>query len=192
MIEKKTDLVLPGQEVGTSEEYLPGFGIYSKDGKLFSSNIGKLEIDSKTHVAKVKVKTSIPKMQSPGIVTLGIVANVTEHVALIDLIPFESKNFRFVPQGATAVLHVSKVKRGFIKNMESEMKIGDIIRTKIIEVSKHTVNLTTDEKNLGVVRAFCSNCRHELLGTGYRLKCPSCGYTETRKTAYDYGSGRIM
>lgn len=186
------DLILPGQKIGTSEEYLPGFGVYSEKGKLYSSNIGKLKLDSKAHVAKVKVKTKIPKMQTPGIVTLGVVADVTDQVALIDLIIFESKNFRFIPQGATAVLHVSKVKRGFIKNMSSELRVGDIVRAKIIEVSKHTVSLTTDDKNLGIIKAFCSNCRHELVGRGYRLKCPRCGYTETRKTAYDYGSGKIM
>ena len=185
-------MVLPGDYVGVSEEYLPGFGVYSEEDKLYSSNVGELDLDAKTHVAKVMVKTRIPKMQSPGIIVIGIVAGVMENVALIDLLPFKSKNFVFVPQGATAILHVSKVKRGYIEHLSSEIKTGDIVRVKIIEVSKHTVNLTTDEKNLGVIKAYCSICRHELKRSGRMLVCDNCKNKENRKMAYDYGMGKVL
>lgn len=185
-------MVLPGDYIGISEEYLPGFGVYSEKDKLYSSNIGNLDLDIRNHVAKVMVKTRIPKMQSPGIIVIGIVVNVMENIALIDLIPFKSKNFVFVPQGTTAVLHVSKVKRGFIKELSKEIKAGDIIRVKIIEVSKHTVSLTTDGKDLGVIKAYCSICRHELTKRGPGLFCDNCKNKEYRKTAYDYGMGKIL
>lgn len=185
-------MVLPGDYIGVSEEYLPGFGVYSEKGKLYSSNVGDLELDLKDHVAKIMVKTRIPKMQSPGIIAIGIVVSAMENTALIDLLPFESKNFVFVPQGLTAVLHVSKVKRGFIKDLSKEIKAGDIVRVKITEVSKHTVSLTTDGKNLGVIKAYCSMCRHELKKRGTGLFCDNCKNREYRKTAYDYGMGKIL
>lgn len=185
-------MVLPGDYVAESEEYMPGFGVYSEKGKLFSSNIGDLELESKTHTAKVNVKTRIPKMQGVGIVTLGVIVDVSENVALVDLIPFESKNFVFVPNGITAVIHISKVKGGFTENLRQEFKAGDIVRAEIIEVSKHTVSLTTDGKNLGVIKAFCSKCRSELLKKGTSIECSNCGFVEDRKFAYDYGSGKIL
>lgn len=185
-------MVLPGDYVAESEEYLPGFGVYSEKGKLFSSNIGELELDPKTHTAKVKVSTRIPKMQDVGIITLGVIADVTENTALVDLIPFESKNFVFVPNGVSAIIHVSKVKRGYTENMREEFRVGDIVRAKIIEVSRHTVSLTTSDKNLGVIQAFCSKCRSELVKKGTSLVCSKCGYMENRKFAYDYGTGNIL
>lgn len=184
-------VILPGEYVGTIEEYAPSFGVYSDRNKLFSSNIGELALDKKTHAAKVTCKTRIPKMQNIGVITLGAVADASENVALIDLLPFESKSFYFVPQEITAVLHISNIRRGYTKNMRDQVRIGDIIRVKIIELERCSVRLTTDGRDLGVVLAFCSNCRHRLEMSGRMLVCKNCGSRERRKTAYDYGSGRL-
>jgi exosome complex component CSL4 len=184
--------VTPGEKIGAIEEYTPSFGTFSTDDDVFSSNIGKLDIDQKKHVARVTCSTRIPKMQKEGIVALGVVAEVYENVALIDLLPFDSKSFSFVPQGTPAVLHASKIKRGYVDKVSSEIKTGDIVRVKIIEVSRHSVDLTTDGKNLGVVKAYCSRCRYEMQKIGYNLLCPNCGSKESRKTAFDYRSGKIL
>jgi exosome complex component CSL4 len=178
--------VFPGDFVGAAEEYVPGFGIYEEKGKLYASNTGELQLDAKTHSARVISKTRIPKLQGVGIITLGVVASVSENVALIDLAPMRSKSFEFVPCGISAVLHVSDVKQRFVEALSDEVKTGDIVRVKIIEVSPHTIRLTTSEKDLGVVKAFCSRCRHGLKRLEYRLTCPRCGSIETRKIAFDY------
>jgi exosome complex component CSL4 len=190
MTDKK--LVLPGEEVGSSVEYLPGFGVYSDDDRLYSSGIGELELDTKNHSAKVKSSTRIPRMQSRGTVTIGVVADVSDNKAMVDLAPIESKSFLFVPQGATAVLNVAKVKRGYVKSLKDEIKVGDIIRVKIIEVSKHTVHLAIDDKDLGVIKSRCSRCKERLERDGYKLVCGSCGNVERRKIASDYGTGRVI
>lgn len=184
--------VTPGDKVGTIEEYAPSFGTYAADNEVYSSNIGKLDIDQKKHVARVTCSTRIPKMQKEGIVALGVVAEVYESVALIDLLPFDSKSFSFVPQEIRAVLHASKIKRGYVDKVSSQVRTGDILRVKIIDVSKHSVDLTTDGKNLGVIKAHCSRCRHELQKIGYKMLCPNCGSQESRKTAFDYRSGKIL
>jgi len=190
MAEKK--FVLPGEHIGTVEEFSPSFGVYAKDDEVLSSNTGELDIDIKSHVARVTCATRIPKMQKENIVTLGIVANVFEQKALIDLIPFKSKSFYFVPQEIAAILHISKVKRGYVEKMSSQIRTGDIVRVKIIDTNKHSVNLTTDGKNLGVIKAYCTRCRHELKKKDFNLICDNCGNEESRKTAFDYGSGKAL
>lgn len=184
--------ILPGDYVAAIEEYAPGFGVYAGKDSLYSSNVGDLQLDAKTHSAKVNVNTRIPKLQSVGTVTIGLVADVMENVAVVDLIPFRSKNFDFVPNGVTAVLHVSSVKREYVRSLRDEVRAGDIVRVQITEVSRHSVRLTTAEKNLGVIKAFCSICRSPMVKAGYQLKCPACDSVETRKMAMDYGSGNIL
>jgi len=45
MAEKR--LVLPGEELGTTEEFLPGKGTYEEGGKIYSAVAGVLDIDTK-------------------------------------------------------------------------------------------------------------------------------------------------
>ncbi|MBI4214374.1 exosome complex RNA-binding protein Csl4 [archaeon] len=181
-------LVLPGEFVGASEEYVAKAGVYVRGGDLYSSRIGNLSLDPKDHGAAVKSLVRIPRMQREKVVTLGVVADVSESVAIIDLLPSTSKRFVYVPTGVTAVLHVSNVRRGFTEVLHDQLRIGDIVRVKIGEADAHTVRLTTAERELGVVLAFCSRCRHELKLELTNLRCPNCGSTENRKTAADYGA----
>lgn len=184
--EKK--FVMPGDKVGSSVEYLPGFGVYAKDDDLFASNTGRLNIDTKNHSAKLEIKTSIPKMQTVGTVTYGVVASVNDNSALIDLITVKSGNYRMIPNESSSMLRVSDVKMGFVKTMKSEFKTGDIVKVKIVEVSPHTVGLTTKSSELGVVKANCSRCKTVLEKDGYKLKCPNCNTIEVRKVSSDYGN----
>ncbi|MBI1973784.1 exosome complex RNA-binding protein Csl4 [Candidatus Micrarchaeota archaeon] len=181
-------VVLPGEFVGASEEYAPKVGVYVSKDDLFSSRVGVLKLDPSDHSASVSALTRIPRPQREGTVTLGVVADVSESVAIIDLLPAFSKRFVYIPTGVTAVLHVSKVRTGFTKSLHDQVRVGDIVRVKIEESDAQTVRLSTVSRELGVVKAFCSRCRHGLAIEGTRLKCPGCGNSEPRKAAADYGS----
>ena len=137
------------------------------------------------------MKTRIPRLQGPGVVTLAIAVDSSQNAVMLDLVEWDSKNFSFIPRGLTGVLYVSNVKRGFVKDLSEEVKIGDILRVKILEVKKDAVSVTIAEKRLGVIKAFCSVCRHEMILTGNHLKCVNCGHVEKRKTAFDYGNVSI-
>ena len=76
-------------------------------------------------------------------------------------------------------------------NPPAELKIGDIIRAKVIQV-KPSVQLTTAERNLGVVKALCSICRGPLELRGRELYCPRDERTERRKVAADYADLRLF
>lgn len=183
---------MPGDKVGTAEEYLPSFGVFSEGSDLYSSNTGALDSDPRMHSIRVKVSTRIPRMQSRGTVVIGLVTDVSDVVAFVDLAPFESKNFVFVPQGLPGILHVSAVCDSYVEDIHSEIRVSDIVRVKILEVTKFNVKLTTAERFLGAIKAFCTVCHSLLQRDGNRLVCVSCGRQETRKMAEDYGSGALL
>ena len=179
--------VLPGDYIATTEEYAPSYGVFEEKEKIYADSIGSLQLDAKSHTASLKAKTRIPRIMERGMITLGFVADVTENTAMIDLFPFQQGPFSYIPPGTTAILHVRDVKRGFTQDIPSEIGKGDIIRVKITEVSKHTVSLTTADKDLGVIKAFCGSCRHEVRKIGIdKLKCPNCGRIQMRKLAVTF------
>jgi exosome complex component CSL4 len=87
----------------------------------------------------------------------------------------------------TGVLHVSDVALKYVDSMFDVCKAGDIIRAKVVSEKNRTYHLSTKEKNLGVVYAFCSNCGTLLEPRRQAMHCPQCGRIEKRKTASDYG-----
>ena len=182
---------LPGDRIGAIEEYMPSEGTFSADEGVYSSNIGELELDKKTHSARVRPKTRLPKLQGVGSVVVGVVAETSDSVAIVDLAQIDSQGTSLIPNGVSAVLHVSNIRRGYVKDLRGEVKIGDIIRAKIIEFSEHTTKLTIDGRELGVIKAFCTRCRQPLRMSGTKLVCDRCGSAERRKTAQDYGSGKL-
>ena len=185
MSEKK--FVLPGDEIASALEYLPSFGTYSDEDNVRSSSIGRPELIESERIARVNIATKIPKVQQAGTYTYGVVSSVNDTKALIDLITLDSGKFKLVPPGKTAILRVENVRRGFVKSMKNEFKIGDIVKVKITSVSKTDVNLTTDEKELGVVKAYCGKCRGKMKKIdNYKVKCTNCGWIETRKLSSEY------
>jgi exosome complex component CSL4 len=53
------------------------------------------------------------------------------------------------------------------------------------------MRLSTAEKELGVMKAQCFNCRTVMVKDNDKLKCPECGRVEKRKMSSDYGTGII-
>ncbi|MBU2617438.1 MAG: exosome complex RNA-binding protein Csl4, partial [Euryarchaeota archaeon] len=89
-------------------------------------------------------------------------------------------------QGA---IHISNIKDAYVKELGYEFGFRDIVRAKVIDAK--TLRLSTDHKDLGVIKAICSRCRATLRRKGDKLECSKCGRIETRKIADDYGSGMI-
>ena len=191
-MEEEKKLVVPGEHVGIEEEYIPSSGVYSEDGELYAASLGNLDLDSANYSAKVHSKASIPKMQRESNVVVGNVAQMNDNVAIIDLMPMNSEAFKMIPNEASAVLRVSDTRRGFVRSLRDELGVGDIVRAKIIEANEHSVRLRIDERELGVIKAYCKSCRGVLRLDDHDLKCEKCGNTEHRKMAQDYGTGRVI
>jgi exosome complex component CSL4 len=64
---------------------------------------------------------------------------------------------------------------------------GDIIKAVVISEKNQIYHLSTVEKDLGVVYAFCSRCGNLAESRRNEVHCPKCGNIEKRKVAMDYG-----
>src|SRR5437763_14499926 len=94
---------------------------------------------------------------------------------------------RHISGESEGTIHISNVSEEYTEDIHDMYRLGDIIRAKVIQV-KPSVQLTTAERNLGVVKALCSTCRGPLELRGRELSCPPDERTERRKVAADYAA----
>jgi len=85
-----------------------------------------------------------------------------------------------------AMLPIRNVSRQYVESLRDNFRIGDLIKAKIARAGPLGIDLTTAEPGLGVIKAFCTRCRHPLHLFGRTLKCLGCGHTERRKVSKDY------
>ncbi|MEM0066347.1 MAG: exosome complex RNA-binding protein Csl4 [Sulfolobales archaeon] len=187
MREEKTleDLVIPGDRLGVAEEFLPGPGTYEVGYQIRAAAIGKVVKDLLNKVVSVK-PYKLPVMPYSGAIVLAVVIEMREDFARTKILAVNNilLNYSF-----TGILHVSQVveKAGEIKQMYSYVRIGDVVKSKVLN-SFPPYLLTIKDAKLGVVLASCSKCGTQLRLSKDKLKCPECGNIETRKLGHGYGS----
>lgn len=187
--EQKTgQLVVPGDRLGVIEEFIPDAGTYVKDGVIYSKVIGRVLIDLTHRRISVHQLTRGAKVPITGSTVVGQVSSAQSETAGVRI--FEIGNDEL--SGAfIGILHVSDVQMRYVDSMFDICKPGDIIRAKVISEKNRTYHLSTKDKDLGVVYAFCSSCGSLLEPRRQSMHCPKCGRVERRKTASDYGKGLI-
>ena len=182
----ESKLVLPGEQVSTSEELMPGDGTFEEEGVIIASRYGEYVVDSKNRKAIVKPLTSNPVKLNKGDIVLADVRSVRSNMVIADVIHVIGKN-RAISGDTNGTLHISEISTSYVKDPESVFTLGDIFRAKIIQVTP-SVQLATKGPNFGVIKGFCSECRNALEKKEAVLECPVCGHREKRKMANDYGS----
>jgi exosome complex component CSL4 len=184
---EKGGFVLPGELVGTTEEFRPGSGTIISAGDIYSTATGNVIIDRKARIISVKPHTITPNILKVGDIVYGEIIDVRESGAMVEIAGIEGKEGREIVNLRLGDIHVSNVRDSYVKRLADEFRPSDIIRAKVIDAER--MRLTTAEDSLGVVKAYCSNCRGELVLEGKKLKCPVCNMTETRKISTEYGKG---
>jgi exosome complex component CSL4 len=182
----KSNIVMPGDQVSTSEELLPGDGTFEEDGIIRASRIGIYEVDEKNRRAKVKPLSSVPVIVKRGDIVLAVVNSVRSNMIIADVIHVTGKK-RPISGDTNATLRVSEISMGYTKDPATEFSPGDIIRAKVTQV-KPSLQLATKDKDLGAIKSICTKCKDSLILKGNLLECRTCGYKEKRKTANDYGN----
>jgi len=167
MQETKSNFVLPGDFIGTSEEFLPGSGTYEADGNVYAANVGTVQINSKERSVSILPRTDVPPIPKVGDIVIGRVSDIKGSVALVNIARIKGQEDREI----------------------ATPEQGAILRAKVIDAK--TLRLSTDGRDLGVIKAFCSKCTTALKRKGGKLECPKCKRMETRKIAEDYGSGNV-
>jgi len=177
--------VLPGDEVAIAEEYMSGEGTYERDGKIYASAVGELDLDAREKLVKV-ILDNPPIVLQEGDVVLAEVTDTKPAMAICNIIAQEGRE-RVVSSETLASVHVSKLSSSYVEDAGDVMKAGDIIRGTVIQ-AEPSVQLSTAGPHFGVVRALCSRCRNPLEKRGRSLYCEKCDRTENRKLADDYRS----
>ncbi len=187
--EEKGKTVLPGDLIGTSEEFTPKKGTYVDKGNIYASISGIVKINTKERSISVSPVTNTPPQLKVGDIVIGQVTDVKDSVALVEIAGIKGMGEREIVNAEQAAIHVSNVKDAYVKELYNEFAPFDIVKARVIDM--RNMRLTTVNKELGVMKAYCGNCRTVLKKDDGRLKCPKCERTETRKLSSDYGTGII-
>ena len=179
-------IVLPGDEVSTSEELLPGDGTFEEEGVIRASRVGIYHVDEKHRRAMVKPLSSIPVELKKGDIVLAEVGSIRSNMVIANVIHVTGKK-RPISGDTNGTLRVSEISNGYVKDPSTEFAPGDIIRAKVTQV-RPSVQLATKDRDLGVIKATCSKCRHPLRKKGNLLECENCGNKEKRRTAFDFNN----
>jgi exosome complex component CSL4 len=183
--ESKTgQLVWPGERLGVIEEFIPDAGTYVRDGVIYSMIVGRSLLDLSTRRVSVFRLTHEIKVPKVGNTVEGQVASAQSENAMVRIFKIDNKKLSSVFSG---VLHVSDVAMRYVDSMYDVCKAGDIVRATVISEKNQTYHLSTKERNLGVVFAFCSRCGGLLMPRRQDMRCSKCGNIERRKIAFDYG-----
>ncbi len=176
---------VPGSELGFEEEYVAGEGTYTSDGKVYSTVLGRISSENRElHVLGPKTLTK-PVV---GDVVFGRVEMVVEPIALL-VISMPSKDGKFYEQSSEyCVMHASSIGMGFVKNIHDFIKIGDLVKAKVIEIKPTEICLGLNGTELGIIKAFCTQDRRPMNLENGVLICPECGKKERRKVSPQYGS----
>ncbi|MCL1978750.1 MAG: exosome complex RNA-binding protein Csl4 [Methanomassiliicoccaceae archaeon] len=180
--------VFPGDEVAEEEEYLAADGTFASDGKIYASQMGILELDDDECVARV-ISPNPPNVLKVGDIVYAVVADVKSTMATADVVA--KKGTRRGLGGETyATIHVSKISQGYTDDVSKELRKGDYIRARVTGISP-SLQLTTKDDHLGVIRSLCGACKTELIKKGKGLYCTNCERAFLRKLADDYGDVKL-
>jgi len=182
-------LVLPGEEVAVGEEFEAGEGTYEDGGKVYAAQPGWLDLDTTHRVARVRSRNPVANPRN-GDLVYGIVEEIRPSMVEARIAMIHGRD-RQVAGELSASLHVSKISNAYVEDPRDTMRLGDIIRARVIQVDP-SLQITTAEQNLGVVVALCTVCRRPMEKTpGGQVRCPRCERTDRRKLTTDYGAPEL-
>jgi len=177
--------MLPGEFIGTEEEYLPGKGTYVEEGKIHAALAGELHIDSK-HRATILPREKVPDVKV-GSVVYGKIEEVFESKAFVTIEFSELSHRKKRTVNMQGIIQVSEIKMQYVRSIRDEIRIGDIIKGKVVGMTPFNVLVSFKGRGLGVIKAFCTNCRHDMELKGTILECGNCGNKEKRILGFPYG-----
>jgi exosome complex component CSL4 len=186
--QKSGQVVLPGERLGVIEEFIPDSGTYVRDGVIYSKIVGRALMDLLNRRVSVYPLISGAIVPKVGGTVVGQVGHAQSDNVLVRIFKIGSKKLSGV---FTGILHISDIQERYVDSMNDVCKPGDIIRAKVISEKNQIYHLSTNDKGLGAVYAFCSICGNLLEPKRYEMQCPKCGNVEKRKTAVDYGQEEL-
>jgi len=168
--------IMPGETLTTEEEFLAGKNTYAENGLIKAATFGNANFNNDTKEVSVEGK-SIETIKE-GDIVYGVVSNVKETSIIVDLKKGEGE---IIITTTRAQIPVRNISNEFVSKTRDFYRIGDIIKAKISKISDYGIDLETKGKGLGIIKAYCSKCRHEMTPGQGRMRCLGCGSVEGRK-----------
>lgn len=181
------ELAFPGQFLGVSEEFVSGPGTREEEGKVYSMFFGELLRDERTHRVSVKPRKLVRPLK-PGDLVYGVVHHLYDSMAMVKFSSLPSGG-EFPANGDTAFLRISELMFGYVDRMGDCVRVGDVLRARVAQISPLATYLTVKERDLGVVLASCTNCRRENALSGQSFACVNCGWRQERKAPQQSKNG---
>ena len=176
--------VVPGDRLGVIEEFTPGQGTYVEQGRIYAKVTGRTLLDLQNKTVSIYPLVHGARVPKVGSIITGQVSKLQNKTAIIRIFKIGKEYLSGVFSG---LLYISDVSTSYVDSIHDACKPGDNIRAKIISKKNRIYHLSTADKNLGVLYAFCSQCGYMLQQKRYRMHCPNCGKIEKRRIAVDYG-----
>ena len=180
--------VLPGDMVGSLEEFVPGDYTYAREGMIFANTAGLVRVDPKTRSASIIPKTNPPVKLGQGDIVVGEVIDLKDSLVIVSLAFKKGHEDRPISD-EEATIHISNVRNSYVKDLRSLFSMRDILKAKIVDGRQ--MRLSTGDEDLGVIKAYCNRCLTGLMKKDGKLVCPNCGNNETRKMSSAYGLGVV-
>ncbi len=185
---KKDQVVLPGDKLAVSEEFLPGPHAYDDSGLIRALTVGSVQRDMKNMEISVRPAVN-PKLIKTGDVVVGQVetaqaSSASVKIYFVNGVPTE-KDF-----SGSLSLRSGRPGRGGPRG--PPVKLGDVVRCGVFSLLNGIIHLSINEDELGVMYALCGNCGKPLQRGGNRAKCVECGNVEDRKLAADFGRSPVQ
>ncbi len=132
-------VVIPGEEIATGEDYLPGEGTEKREGKIFALKFGLAE--EQNNLIKV-IPLSGNYQPRRGNTVIGEVENINSAGWFISIGASDS-----------AFLSMNEVPRFVNKDaMDEVFEIGDVVCAKIWSMSKRGIDLSVKGRGLGKIK----------------------------------------
>jgi len=175
-----------GDFVGEEMEYLSEDPTtYEKNGKLYASTSGKIEINPNKRTITIKNGKIKKKEIKIGDIVIGRVT--MERKFTVGLRIYKIGDYFMLNPNKFANIHVSNVSKQYIERLGEAFKKTDIVRARVIGKVGKELELTTQSQKLGVISCDCTVCGTKLTRKGRNfLECPFCGKREKRKISSDY------
>lgn len=184
------DLVLPGDQLGFSEEYLGGPGTYEGEGMIYAAVVGKMQMDSKERKISVDIKANkIPQIKD-GDTIIGVIHDIKTQFITVEILKIVGEK-RNLPGYVSGSIHISQARDTYVSDLEREFGVGDVVIAKVTNANRSPISLTTAPKEMGVMKGNCLKCNLPLEIVDKKLKCSNCGRTLTRKLSTDFGKGYL-
>ena len=106
-------------------------------------------------------------------------------MAIVEVLNLVGREERAISTNCNATLFVSQISDSYVKSISDFYKIGDIIKAKVMQATP-SLQISTNEKDLGVIKSFCRKCKNPLRVVGSRLYCLKCKTFENRAISSDY------